>query len=138
MSTNMAKPGHNIISWAASLLVVTWAALWLTFTLLYRFSDDATSDDNLPVLSFSAPMIVLAILSVLTPRVGGLLLVPSGVFAAWFFASTSAQAVLAAPAIVLGLALVWAGPWRRRLRGNRPRTNRRNPPRRSSSRAHRH
>jgi hypothetical protein len=109
------------LSWGASLLTVVWGGFWVWFALMHILGDDSSASDIMPVLLFAAPVLILSLLALALPRLGGLLMIPAAVFGAWFFDDAGARMLLATPALLLGATLVWLGPWRRRSIARRPR-----------------
>ena len=116
---------ESIISWGASLLTAIWGGFWVWFALMHIFDNESTAADLIPVMTFAAPVLILSILALIFPRIGGLVLIPSAIFGAWFFDDAGARMLLATPALVLGATLVWLGPWKRRSLARRPRLPRR-------------
>lgn len=114
-----------LISWGASLLTVAWGCFWIWFALMHILGPESSAADIMPVLLFAAPVLVLSLLALITPRVGGLLMLPAAVFGAWFFDDAGARMLLATPALLLGATLVWLGPWKRPSLARRPRLPRR-------------
>jgi hypothetical protein len=114
-----------MISWGASLLTAIWGGFWVWFAVMHVFEGEGTGSSLIPVLSFAAPVLVLSILGMVFPRIGGLLLIPAAIFGAWFFDDAGARMLLATPALLLGAMLVWMGPWKRASLARRPRLPRR-------------
>lgn len=110
-----------LISWGASLLTAAWGGFWIWFAFMHILGDDASAADILPALLFATPVLILSLLAIATPRLGGLLLLPTAVFGAWFFDDPGARMLLATPALLLGATLVWLGPWKRRALPRLPR-----------------
>jgi len=119
---------ESLISWGASLLTAAWGGFWVWFALMHVFDAESTTADLLPVALFTLPVLILSILAVVFPRIGGLLMLPAAVFGAWFFDDAGARMLLATPALLLGATLVWLGPWKRRSLARRPRLPRRRKP----------
>ncbi|MHA7814577.1 MAG: hypothetical protein ACX94C_14425 [Phycisphaerales bacterium] len=119
---------ESLISWGASLLTAAWGGFWVWFALMHVFDAESTTADLLPVVLFTLPVLILSILAVVSPRIGGLLMLPAAVFGAWFFDDAGARMLLATPALLLGATLVWLGPWKRRSLARRPRLPRRRKP----------
>jgi hypothetical protein len=105
---NVSKPA---VSWIGSACALVWGAFWVWFAAWHLF-DDAPGD-ALPVLGFTLPILALSIACVLAPRVGAILMIPSAVFAAWFFDDPGARLMLALPAMLVAGSLLWSGPWTR-------------------------
>ena len=103
----------RVISWGASLLTVVWGGFWVWFALMHILADNASASDIAPVLLFATPVLILAVLALIFPRIGGLLMIPAAIFGAWFFDDAGARMLLATPALLLGATLVWMGPWKR-------------------------
>lgn len=97
----------------ASLLTVLWGGFWVWFALMHILDGENTAADLVPVLLFTAPVLILSLLALIFPRFGGLLMIPAAMFGAWFFDDAGARMLLATPALVLGATLVWLGPWKR-------------------------
>ena len=112
---------ESLLSWGASLLTVVWGGFWVWFALMHILGDDRSASDIMPVLLFAAPVLILSLLALALPRLGGLLMIPAAIFGAWFFDDAGARMLLATPALLLGATLVWLGPWRRRSIARRPR-----------------
>lgn len=86
-------------------LVALWAAFWLWFIVASLVSEPSWEGVR------HGSVIALAIVGAATaaciyPPVGGTLLIVGGVFAAWFFNTDGARALLAAPAVVLGVGFI--------------------------------
>jgi len=114
-----------LISWGASLLTAIWGGFWVWFAVLHVFEGDTYAAELMPVITFAAPVLILSLLAVVFPRIGGLLLIPAAIFGAWFFDDAGARMLLATPALLLGAMLVWMGPWKRTSLARRPRLPRR-------------
>ena len=128
---------ESVISWSASLLTALWGGFWVWFALMHVFDGESTAADLLPVALFTLPVLILSILALAFPRIGGLLMLPAAVFGAWFFDDAGARMLLATPALILGATLVWLGPWRRRSIKISPRRFRRvQKPKRAPSHTH--
>ncbi|MFG0247057.1 MAG: hypothetical protein ACF8MF_13490 [Phycisphaerales bacterium JB052] len=112
---------HCVISWCASLLTALWGGFWLWFALMHTLGAESSADDIMPVVLFALPVLVLTLLALITPRIGGILLLPAAVFGAWFFDDPGARMLLATPALLLGTTLIYAGPWRRKKLARLPR-----------------
>ncbi len=124
---------ESLISWGASLLTAAWGGFWVWFALMHILDDQSTPADLLPVALFALPVLILSILALALPRIGGLLMLPAAVFGAWFFDDAGARMLLATPALLLGATLVWLGPWKRRSLARRPRLLQRRKPAASHS-----
>jgi hypothetical protein len=92
---------------------------------MHILADNASASDIAPVVLFAAPVLVLTLLALIFPRIGGLLMIPAAIFGAWFFDDAGARMLLATPALLLGATLVWMGPWKRSSLARRPRLPRR-------------
>lgn len=114
-----------VLSWGASLLTAVWGGFWVWFALMHILSDKASASDIAPVMLFATPVLVLTLLALIFPRIGGLLMIPAAIFGAWFFDDAGARMLLATPALLLGATLVWMGPWKRSSLTRRPRLPRR-------------
>jgi len=115
---------NSIISWGASLISVLWGMFWLWFALMHILDGSDTSASIMPVVIFSLPVLLLSMLALTMPRIGGILMIPAAVFGAWFFDDAGARMLLATPALLLGATLIYAGPWRRRKLAHLPRRRR--------------
>ena len=113
-----------MISWGASLLTVAWGGFWIWFALMHILGPESSAADMMPVLLFATPVLILALLALIMPRVGGMLMIPAAIFGAWFFDDAGARMLLATPALLLGATLVWLGPWRRRSLARLPKRKR--------------
>lgn len=83
-------------------LVVLWAAFWLWFIAAALISEPSWEGlRHGGVIAFA--ILAAAAAACIHPPVGGVLLIAGGVFAAWFFNNDGARALLAAPAVVLGI-----------------------------------
>lgn len=103
----------SILSWIASLLTVVWGGFWVWFALMHLFSGEGNADGLVPAALFALPVLLLSLLAVATPRIAGIMLIPAAAFGAWFFDDPGARMLLATPALLLGAALIYTGPWRR-------------------------
>lgn len=127
---------ESVISWGASLLTALWGGFWVWFALMHVFDGESTAADLLPVALFTLPVLILSILALAFPRIGGLLMLPAAVFGAWFFDDAGARMLLATPALILGATLVWLGPWRRSIKISPRRFRRVQKPKRAPSHTH--
>lgn len=127
---------ESVISWSASLLTALWGGFWVWFALMHVFDGESTAADLLPVALFTLPVLILSILALAFPRIGGLLMLPAAVFGAWFFDDAGARMLLATPALILGATLVWLGPWRRSIKISPRRFRRVQKPKRAPSHTH--
>ena len=109
----------------ASLLTVLWGGFWVWFALMHILDGENTAADLIPVLLFTLPVLIMSMLALIFPRIGGLLMIPAAMFGAWFFDDAGARMLLATPALVLGATLVWLGPWKRSSLARKPRLPRR-------------
>lgn len=103
-----------MMSWGASLLTALWGGFWVWFAVMHILDGESTAADIVPVFLFATPVLILSLLALAMPRLGGLLMLPAAVFGAWFFDDPGARMLLATPALLLGATLVWLGPWKRR------------------------
>ncbi len=92
----------------ASSLLVVWGTAWGLFALLVGLSGLASW---YPLL-FIATLAALVLATLVRPRVGGILLILGGMFAAEFFDDRFTTLVLALPAVVLGVVHVLVGVMR--------------------------
>ncbi|MCR9074672.1 MAG: hypothetical protein NXI07_01400 [bacterium] len=127
---------ESVISWSASLLTALWGGFWVWFALMHVLDGESTAADLLPVALFTLPVLILSILALAFPRIGGLLMLPAAVFGAWFFDDAGARMLLATPALILGATLVWLGPWRRSIKISPRRFRRVQKPKRAPSHTH--
>lgn len=104
---------NSVISLGASLLTVAWGGFWVWFALMHLFSEESSAATLVPAALFALPVLVLSLLALIMPRIGGILLLPAAVFGAWFFDDPGARMLLATPALLLGATLIYTGPWRR-------------------------
>lgn len=121
---------ESVLSTGASLLTVLWGGFWIWFALMHILDGENTAADLVPMLLFATPVLILSLLALIFPRIGGLLMIPAAMFGAWFFDDAGARMLLATPALVLGATLVWLGPWKRQSLARRVK-----PPRRRSGNA---
>ncbi len=114
---------NRTISWGASVLTALWGGFWVWFALMHLVDASDNAADILPVLLFALPVLLLALLAITMPRIGGIALMPAAIFGAWYFDDPGARMLLATPALLLGATLIYTGPWRRpklaRLPGKR-------------------
>jgi hypothetical protein len=97
---------NRILTWTPRIAVTAWAGFWAWFVVM------AGTTDFHQGLRGTIPVVIawLGALSALTaavwiwPRVGGILMVIAGIGAACYFNNSGARLLLAAPAVVVGIA----------------------------------
>ena len=117
----------SVISWGLSLLTLTWGGFWVWFALMSAIGSESGAE-LVPFVLFATPVLVLSLLALLFPRRGVILMMPAAMFGAWFFDDAGARMLLATPALALGAALIWIGPWRRSITRLPRRLKRKAPP----------
>lgn len=106
-------------------MTALWGGFWVWFALMHVLDGENTAADLVPAILFAAPVLILSMLALIFPRIGGILMIPAAVFGAWFFDDAGARMLLATPALALGATLVWLGPWKRSSLARRPKLPRR-------------
>src|SRR5262245_19311250 len=96
-------------------LVLAWAGFWAWFVVAVSIGEPPPPPLWIPA-AWLAGLTALVVLCWKRPVLGGLALLASGVWAFATFANPGARALLAAPAIVLGLGCLASG-WSGRSRG---------------------
>jgi hypothetical protein len=98
------------IGLAARIFITAWAAFWTWFCASVAFSEGGQS------YLYGGGVIAIACavtaLAWWRPLWGGIALIATGIFAAWFFQGAQAWLLMAAPPLVAGLMLL-VGQWRR-------------------------
>jgi len=89
-------------------LVLAWAGFWAWFVIVVSIGEPPSPPWWIPT-AWLASLAVLVVLCWKRPILGGLALVVSGLLAAWYFDHPGARALLAAPAIALGLGCLAVG-----------------------------
>lgn len=100
----------NIMCLLATLIVLVWAGLWNIFSFSHMFSEQASQLLG-PMLALSIPLTLITFLTISTPKLGGLLLLPFAMMSSVYFHDQAQRFLFAAPAIFMGAALVYSGPW---------------------------
>ena len=89
--------------------VTFWAGLWATFAVLEYVHESVSLGGFVYLAKFVLLLLVPVVAAWLWPRAGGILLVATGVYDAFFYHHPFVWAALAAPAIVAGAALCLIG-----------------------------
>jgi len=105
-------PTTRKVRFGVSALLVLWGALWLWFAGAHLFGPE-TDRSLIHFVAFGIPLAALVALGIALPRSGGLALVAGSAFSYWFFSGAAAALLLSTPALLLGAALIWVGPWSR-------------------------
>jgi hypothetical protein len=95
-------------------LLLVWAAFWAWFVLAVSFGETPPPPAWIPS-AWLAGLAILVVLGWRWPRLGGIVLVAAGVWSATYFHHPGARALLAAPAIGLGLGCLALGWGARRV-----------------------
>lgn len=93
-------------------LLLAWAGFWAWFVLMVTFGESPSPPWWIPA-AWLASLAALVVLGWRRPALGGLALIAAGVWAAAYFRNPGARALLAAPAVALGLGCLALG-WRAR------------------------
>jgi len=101
----------TITCWLATGVVLAWAGFWNVFSISHIFSSDAGSNLLGPMLALSLPVTLITFLAVAAPKFGGLLLFPLAMISGMYFNEPGLRLLFAGPAIFMGAALVYSGPW---------------------------
>jgi hypothetical protein len=101
----------TITCWLATGVILAWAGLWNVFSISHLFSSDAASNLLGPMLALSLPVTLVTFLVVSAPKFGGLLLFPLAMLSSVYFNEPGLRLLFAGPAIFMGAALVYSGPW---------------------------
>lgn len=101
MNTRAAR--YRVLRLVVNVLLIVWAGFWAWFVLSATLGDAQPVPWWIPTAWLSS-LATLVLLGWRWPALGGAALVASGVWAAWYFANPGARTLLAAPAIVLGVA----------------------------------
>src|SRR5262245_52090732 len=107
-----AAPGNRVLRILLRGLSITWAGFWAWFVVVVSLGENPAPPWWIPV-AWLTSLATLVVLVWRWPRVGGLVLVASGVLAAVLFDNPGARALLAAPALALGIGSLALG-WRAR------------------------
>lgn len=101
-------PARRVLRLAIRGLVLAWAGFWAWFVVTVSIGEPPSPPLWIPT-AWLASLTVLVVLCWKRPVLGGLALLASGIGAAAVFDDPGARALLAAPAIVLGLACLASG-----------------------------
>jgi hypothetical protein len=103
------SPGvRRLLRASLRVLLVAWAATWSWFVLAVSLGEPPPPPWWIPA-AWLGSLALLVFLCWRLPRLGGALLAAAGVGAALYFRNPGAQALLAAPAVALGLATLAVG-----------------------------
>jgi hypothetical protein len=91
--------------WIARFLLLLWAAFWLWFNIASAIGE---SDGGWWHIALAAITAALAVVSWFWPRIGGCLMILTGVLAAWSFHNPAAIILLAVPAFIIGVLLLFS------------------------------
>jgi hypothetical protein len=94
----------QLLRWAGRIGVAAWAGVWLVFVALSAFSEGATA--LWPAAALAAALALCVVTVWTRPVLGGVLLNVAGVVAAASFHHPAARALLAAPAVFLGVVAI--------------------------------
>jgi hypothetical protein len=89
--------------WLARGLLILWAGFWLWFNIASAIGE---SDGAWWHIGVAAATLALFLASWFWPKVGGVLMVAAGMFAARAFGHTAALTILAIPAATIGVILL--------------------------------
>jgi hypothetical protein len=101
----------TITCWLATGVILAWAGFWDVFSISHLFGSDAGSNQLGPMLALSLPVTLVTFLAVSAPKLGGLLLLPLAMLSSTYFNEPGLRLLFAGPAIFMGAALVYSGPW---------------------------
>lgn len=93
--------------WGAYGLLAVWAGFWGWFSIAEGLSDVAGGWSHLLVPL--TPIVVFGGMSLVWPRLGGVLLAVAGVAGLWSFDGWAADVMLSLPAVVVGVTLAMVG-----------------------------
>lgn len=93
---------------ALRLLLLLWAGFWAWFVLAVSVGEEPAPPLWIP-LAWLGSLGALVMLCWKRPRLGGLVLTGTALWAGWYFANGGARLILAAPALVLGLGFLFLG-----------------------------
>jgi hypothetical protein len=113
----------TITCWFATGIVLAWAGFWNVFAVGHLFNADAGNALG-PMLALSLPVTIVTFLAISAPKFGGLLLLPLAMLSSTYFSNTGLRLLFAGPAIFMGAALIYSGPWIR-FKPRLPRRNKR-------------
>ena len=103
---SVGNPRPNLaatVLWISRALLLSWAGFWLWFIIASAKGDPA----GLPWrLLFGGIAAGLLGVSWFWQRLGGVLMIATGLFSAWYFHNTSAYILLALPAVGIGVLLM--------------------------------
>ena len=101
----------TITCWLATGVILAWAGFWNVFSISHILSSDAGSNLLGPMLALSLPVTLITFLAVAAPKFGGFLLFPLAMISGMYFNEPGLRLLFAGPAIFMGAALVYSGPW---------------------------
>jgi hypothetical protein len=107
---------HRALRLAVRGLLTVWAGFWTWFVLAVSLGESPRPPAWIPVV-WLASLALLVVLAWRWPRLGGIVLVAAGAGAAFYFPNPGARALLAAPAVGLGLGCLVQGWGARRVAG---------------------
>ena len=113
MSASIEARTSRVLRLTLRGLVLAWAGFWSWFVVMVSLGESPAPPWWIPV-AWLAGLTALVVLVWRWPTFGGLVLVAAGVWAALYFDNSGARALLAAPALVIGigcLALGWRARW---------------------------
>jgi hypothetical protein len=93
---------------ALRLLLVLWASFWAWFVVAVSLGEEPAPPLWIP-LAWLGSLGALVVLCWKLPRIGGLVLAATALWAGWYFANGGARLILAAPALLLGLGFLLVG-----------------------------
>lgn len=100
----------TITCWLATGVILAWAGFWNAFSISHVFSSEAGNPLG-PMLALSLPVTLVTFLAVAAPKLGGLMLFPLAMLSSLYFNEPGLRLLFAGPAIFMGAALVYSGPW---------------------------
>jgi hypothetical protein len=108
-SQSTANRASRILRGAAFVLLGAWAAFWTYFAVGRALAQGGAAWSH----AFELLIMVVGfpLLAWLAPRIGGVLLIAAGVMSGGYCASSATRALLALPAIALGVVVGGLG-WR--------------------------
>lgn len=98
----------RIAKWIGRAVVLLCAGFWTWFVVSVWVSDGSAAMK--PALSILVPLWTLVVILWRWPRVGGVLLVAGGLFAAWFFHHKAPLVMMAVPLAAVGVLQLWWSP----------------------------
>ncbi len=96
-------PAGHAARWVARSLLIVWAGFWLWFNIASMVGE---RDGAQPHLALALITVALAVTCWCWPRIGGVLMIAAGVFAARAFPHTAAFLLLAVPGTAIGVLLL--------------------------------